>query len=131
MFALVGLSFWWFIVIRYENTDYIELIARICATVGVAVISRYCAIQASKCKVIETKLRKIQLQMGTFDAFVASLEKKEQDRLKIESTENLIAQKDWLIHDKEEIDIIKDFEKLVNKFGYTVKISNKDDKNTN
>lgn len=128
MLALVGLSIWWFIVIRYENTDYIALIARICATVGVAVISRYCAIQASKCKVIETKLRKIQLQMATFDAFVASLDKNEQDRLKIELTENLIAQKDWLIHDKDEASIIKDFEKLVNKFGYTVDIFNQNDK---
>ncbi|MBR2848561.1 MAG: apolipoprotein A1/A4/E family protein [Clostridia bacterium] len=130
MLALIGLSMWWFVFTHYSNTDYIALIARVCATVGVAVISRYCAIQASKSKVIETKLRKIQLQMGTFDAFVASLDKSEQDRLKIELTEKLISQKDWLIHDKDEIDIIKDFEKLVNKFGYTVKISNKDETDT-
>lgn len=123
MIFLVGLSIWWFVFTKYNNTDYIALIARICATVGVAVISRYCAIQASKCKVIEMKLRKIQLQMATFDAFVASLPKDEQDRLKIDLTKKIIEQKDWLTHDKNEINIIKDFAKLVNKFGYSVEIT--------
>lgn len=128
MIALVGLSIWWFVFTKYENTEYIALIARICATVGVAVISRYCAIQASKAKVVETKLRKIQLQMATFDAFVASLEKDAQDELKIKLTNQLIDQKDWLSHDKNEINIIKDFERLIGKFGYKVEF-NKDDDN--
>lgn len=117
------LSVWWFVFTRYNNTDYIALVARICATVGVAVIFRYCAIQASKCKVIEMKLRKIQLQMATFDAFVASLPKAEQDSLKIDLTKKIIEQKDWLTHDKNEINIIKDFTKLINKFGYSVEIT--------
>lgn len=123
MVCLVGLSVWWFVFTRYNNTDYIALVARICATVGVAVISRYCAIQASKCKVVEMKLRKIQLQMATFDAFVASLPKAEQDRLKIDLAKKIIEQKDWLTHDKNEINIIKDFAKLINKFGYSVEIT--------
>ena len=69
------------------------------------------------------KLRKIQLQMATFDAFVASLPKDEQDRLKIDLTKKIIEQKDWLTHDKNEINIIKDFAKLINKFGYSVEIT--------
>lgn len=121
MVALVGLSIWWFVFTRYENTDFIALIARVCATVGVAVISRYCALQASKAKVVETKLRKIQLQMATFDAFVGSLEKADQDDLKIKLTNNLIDQKDWLVHDKNEINIIKDFERLLGKYKHTYK----------
>ena len=79
---LIGLSIWWFVFNKYGHTDYIQLIARICASVGFAVVSRYSAIQASKNKVMETKLRKIQLQMATFDAFVASLDKEEQDKFK-------------------------------------------------
>ena len=118
--ALIGLSMWWFIFNKYNNTDYIQLIARICASVGFAVVSRYSAIQASKNKVMETKLRKIQLQMATFDAFVASLDKEEQDKLKIELTHKLIEQEDWLVHDKNEIDTIKDVVKLLEKFGYKV-----------
>ncbi len=129
MIVLVGLSIWWFVFTRYENADYIALIARVCATVGVAVISRYCAIQASKSKVVETKLRKIQLQMATFDAFVASLEKDAQDDLKIKLTNQLIDQKDWLSHDKNEINIIKDFERLIGKFGYKVELNKDDDDN--
>ena len=129
MIALVGLSIWWFVFTKYENTEYIALIARICATVGVAVISRYCAIQASKAKVVETKLRKIQLQMATFDAFVASLDKDAQDELKIRLTNQLIDQKDWLSHDKNEINIIKDFEKLIGKIGYKVELNKDDDDN--
>ena len=129
MIALVGLSIWWFVFTQYENTEYIALIARICATVGVAVISRYCAIQASKAKVVETKLRKIQLQMATFDAFVASLDKDAQDELKIKLTNQLIDQKDWLSHDKNEINIIKDFEKLIGKIGYKVELNKDDDDN--
>ena len=65
--------------------------------------------------------------MGTFDAFVASLDKETQDQLKIELTHKLIDQKDWLLHDKEEVEIIKDFEKIVNKLGYNVEIKNKQD----
>ena len=121
MVALVGLSIWWFVFTQYKNTDFIALIARVCATVGVAVISRYCALQASKAKVVETKLRKIQLQMATFDAFVGSLEKSDQDELKIKLTNKLIDQKDWLVHDKNEINIIKDFERLLGKYQHTHK----------
>lgn len=128
MVCMVVLSVLWFVFTRYNNTDYITLVARICATVGVAVISRYCAIQASKCKVVEMKLRKIQLQMATFDAFVASLPKDEQDRLKIDLAKKIIEQKDWLTHDKNEINIIRDFAKLINKFGYSVEITK--DENT-
>ncbi len=127
MIVLVGLSIWWFVFTSYSSNDYFALIAKVFATVGVGVISRYCAIQASKNKVIETKLRKIQLQMGTFDAFVASLDKETQDQLKIELTHKLIDQKDWLLHDKEEVEIIKDVEKIVNKLGYKVEIKNKQD----
>ena len=47
--------------------------------------------------------------MATFDAFVGSLEKSDQDALKIELTHKLIDQEDWLKHDKNEINIIKDF----------------------
>lgn len=126
MIALVGLSIWWFVFTSYSSNDYFALIAKVCATVGVGVISRYCAIQASKNKVIETKLRKIQLQMGTFDAFVASLDKETQDQLKIELTHKLIDQNDWLAHDKEEVEVIKNFEKIINKFGYIVEIKNKE-----
>lgn len=118
--ALIGLSMWWFVFNKYNNTDYIQLIARICASVGFAVVSRYSAIQASKNKVMETKLRKIQLQMATFDAFVASLNKEEQDKLKIELTHKLIEQEDWLVHDNNEIDTIKDVVKLLEKSGYKV-----------
>lgn len=121
MGALVGLSIWWFVFTQYENTEFISLIARVCATVGVAVISRYCALQASKAKVVETKLRKIQLQMATFDAFVGSLEKADQDELKIKLTNKLIDQKDWLVHDKNEINIIKDLERLLGKIQHTYK----------
>ncbi|MBQ3213984.1 MAG: hypothetical protein IJB10_03135 [Clostridia bacterium] len=127
MLALVGLSIWWFVFTKYSNTDYIALIARVCATIGVAAVARYCAIQASKSKVIETKLRKTQLEMATFDAFISSLEKEEKDKLKIELTKKIFNQKDWLDHDKNEINIIKDFEKIINKFGYKVEI-NKDTK---
>ena len=115
MVALIGLSIWWFVVTRYEHADYISLIARVCATVGVGVISRYSAIQASKAKVVEFKLRKIQLQMATFDAFVASLDKNAQDELKIKLTNQLIDQKDWLSHDKNEINIIKEERKSERK----------------
>ena len=113
--CLIGLSICWFVIKEYNNTDYVLLIARICASVGFAVVSRYSAIQASKNKVMETKLRKIQLQMATFDAFVASLEKEEQDKLKIELTHKLIEQEDWLVHDKNEIDTIKEIERVFNK----------------
>lgn len=115
MLALVGVSIWWFVFTEYSNTDYIALIAKVVATVGIAVISRYCALQASKNKVIETKLRKIQLQMRTFDAFVASLEKAEQDKVKIELTNKLIEQGDWLNHDKDEVDITTACEKIISK----------------
>ena len=118
--CLIVLSICWFIIKEYNNTDYVLLIARICASVGFAVVSRYSAIQASKNKVMETKLRKIQLQMATFDAFVASLDKEEQDKLKIELTHKLIEQEDWLVHDKNEIDTIKDVVKLLEKSGYKV-----------
>lgn len=118
--CLIVLSIWWFVFNRYNNTDYIQLIARVCAGVGVAVVSRYSAIQASKNKVMETKLRKIQLQMATFDAFVASLGKEEQDKLKIELTYKLIEQEDWLVHDKNEIDTVKDIIKLLEKSGYKI-----------
>ena len=123
MVALIGLSIWWFVFTKYSNTDYVALIARVCATIGVAAVARYCSIQASKSKVIETKLRKTQLEMATFDAFVASLEKGDRDKLKIELTQKLINQKDWLIHDKDEVEIIKDFEKIIKKFGYSVEIN--------
>lgn len=118
--CLIVLSICWFVIKEYNNTDYVLLIARICASVGFAVVSRYSAIQASKNKVMETKLRKIQLQMATFDAFVASLDKEEQDKLKIELTHKLIEQEDWLVHDKNEIDTIKDVVKLLEKSGYKV-----------
>ncbi len=124
MIVLVGLSIWWFVFTTYSNNDYFALIAKVCATVGVGVISRYCAIQASKNKVVETKLRKIQLQMSTFDAFVASLNKETQDNLKVELTHELINQKDWLTHDKEEVEVIKNFEKIINKLGYTIELKN-------
>lgn len=126
MGILVGLSIWWFVFTRYTSNDYMALIAKIFATVGIAVIARYCAIQASKSKTVETKLRKIQLQMGTFDAFVASLDKEKQGALKIELTQKLINQQDWLDIDKDEIDVIKEFEKIINKFGYSVEINKKD-----
>ena len=126
MLALVGLSIWWFVFTTYSSNDYFALIAKVFATVGVGVISRYCAIQASKNKVVETKLRKIQLQMSTFDAFVASLDKDTQDNLKVELTHKLIDQKDWLAHDKEEVEVIKNFEKIINKFGYTIELKNKE-----
>lgn len=129
MLALVGLSIWWFVFTTYSNNDYFALIAKICATVGVGAISRYCAIQASKNKSVETKLRKIQLQMVTFDAFVASLDKAEQAKLKIELTNKLIEQKDWLTHDKDEVDVIKDFEKILNEFGCTIEIKTKNNNN--
>lgn len=122
MVALVGLSIWWFVFTQYNNTEFIALIARVCATVGVAVISRYCALQASKAKVVETKLRKIQLQMATFDAFVGSLEKSDQDALKIELTHKLIDQEDWLKHEKNEINIIKDFSRLLGKYNQEYKL---------
>lgn len=130
MLVLVGLSIWWFVATKYTNTDYIALIAKVFATIGIAVIARYCAIQASKCKVIETKLRKIQLQMATFNAFVASLEKDVQDKLKLELTQKLINQKDWIVHDKNEVDILKEFEKILKKYGYVnekTKTENKTD----
>lgn len=118
--ALIVCSVIWFIVNKYSNADYLQLIARVCATAGFAVIARYSAIQASKNKVMETKLRKIQLQMATFDAFVASLDKEEQDKLKIDLTHKLIEQEDWLVHDKNEIDTVKDIEKLLEKQGYKI-----------
>lgn len=128
MLALVGLSIWWFVFTKYSNTDYIALIARICATVGIAAVARYCAIQASKRKVIEFKLRKTQLEMSTFDAFISSLEKEERDKLKIELTKKIFNQKDWLTHDKNEVEIINDFEKIIKKFGYSIEVNknNKD-----
>ncbi len=128
LICLIGLSIWWFVFKQYSNTDYVLLISRVCASVGFAVVSRYSAIQASKNKVMETKLRKIQLQMSTFDAFVSSLNKEEQDKLKIELTQKLIEQEDWLVHDKNEIDTIKDVEKLFKKVGYKVEISKSDSK---
>lgn len=118
--ALIVCSVIWFIINKYGNADYLQLIARVCATAGFAVIARYSAIQASKNKVMETKLRKIQLQMATFDAFVASLNKEAQDELKIELTHKLIDQEDWLVHDKNEIDTVKDIEKLLEKQGYKI-----------
>ena len=118
--TLVVCSVIWFIVNKYANTDYLQLIARVCATAGFAVIARYSAIQASKNKVMETKLRKIQLQMATFDAFVASLDKEEQDKLKIDLAKKLIEQEDWLVHDKNEIDAVKDVVKLLEKSGYKI-----------
>ena len=126
MLALVGLSIWWFVFTSYSNNDYFALIAKVCATVGVGIISRYCAIQASKNKVVETKLRKVQLQMATFDAFVSSLNKETQDSLKVELTHTLIEQKDWLMHDKEEVEVMKNFEKIINKLGYTLEIKDKE-----
>lgn len=128
MLALVGLSIWWFVATKYSNNDYIALIAKIFATIGIAVISRYCAIQASKSKVVETKLRKIQLQMATFDAFVASLDKDTQNTLKVELTQSLIKQKDWLAHDKNEVEIIKAFEKIMKNFGYSIEIKKEENK---
>ena len=123
MCALVFLSIRWFVVAEYSNTDYIALIARVCATIGIAGIARYCAIQASKRKVIETKLRKTQLEMATFDAFISSLDKKDRDMLKNELTKKIFNQKDWLIHDKNEIEIIKDFERIIKKFGYSIEVN--------
>lgn len=121
--ALVGSSVYWFMVMDYANTDYVLLIARICASIGFAVVSRYSAIQASKNKVVETKLRKIQLQMGTFDAFVASLDKGEQDNLKKDLTRKLIEQEDWIHHDKNEIDTVNEAVKLLEKLGYNVELN--------
>lgn len=124
--ALVVGSIIWFIVNKYENTDYLQLIARVCASAGFAIIARYSAIQASKNKVVETKLRKIQLQMATFDAFVASLEKRTQDELKIELARKLVDQEDWITHDKNEIDTIKDLEKVLNKMGHSISVNIKE-----
>ena len=124
--ALVGCSIYWFIVNKYANTDYLQLIARVCASAGFAIISRYSAIQASKNKVVETKLRKIQLQMATFDAFVASLEKGTQDELKIELARRLVEQEDWITHDKNEIDSIKELEKVLNKIGHSISVTIKE-----
>lgn len=130
--ALVVCSVIWFIVNKYDNTAYLQLMARVCASAGFAVIARYSAIQASKNKVMETKLRKVQLQMATFDAFVASLEKKTQDELKIKLTNKLIDQEDWIAHDKNEIDTIKELEKALKKTGHAINISIKEkEKDTN
>ena len=41
------------------------------------------------------------------------IDKEEQDKLKIELTHKLIEQEDWLVHDKNEIDTIKDVVKLL------------------
>ena len=123
LICLIALSIWWFVFKQYSNSDYVLLISRICATIGFAVVSRYSAIQASKNKVMETKLRKIQLQISTFDAFVSSLNKEEQDKLKIELTHKLTEQEDWLTHDKNEIDSFKDIEKIIRKAGYKIEIN--------
>ena len=122
MGALIYLSIYWFVITPSSELNYITLIAKIFATFGIIGLARYCSIQASKYKTIETKLRKVQLQMVTFDSFVATLKKPEQDRLKIKLAELLINQKDWLQHDKNEIDTIKDFTKIMKKLGHEVNI---------
>lgn len=115
--ALIAVSVFWFIKADYTTTNYISLIAKALGTVSVATIARYCAIQASKNKTLSTKLRKIELQMLSFDAFVATLPEQTQIELKTELTKLFINQKDWLDHDKDEMDIIKDYNKLLKRMG--------------
>ena len=123
MSALIGLSIYWLVITPQNDLNYISLLAKVFATFGVIGFARYCAIQASKSKTLETKLRKVELQMVTFDSFVATLDPKEQDRLKIKLAELLINQKDWLAHDKNELDVVNDIAKILKKTGHKIEIN--------
>ena len=62
--------------------------------------------------------------MKTFDAFVATLDKVEQDKLKIELTKKVIEQGDWISHDKDEVDIINEYHKILSKINKNTKNNN-------
>lgn len=122
MLALIVVSICWFVVKSYSSVEYLSLIARVIATVAVAGIAKYCSAQASRDRRLETKLRKVQLQMASFDSFTATLKEEEQNKLKIQLTELLINQKDWLAKTKNEIDIVNDFTKIMKNLGHEVNI---------
>ncbi|MBE7082530.1 MAG: hypothetical protein E7378_02475 [Clostridiales bacterium] len=123
MALLIGVSIWWFIFKTYTSSDYMSLIAKVVATIGIVSLARYCSLQASKNKVLETKLRKTQLQMATFDTFVANLDPTERTRLKVQLTELLINQKDWIKDDKNELNVVNDIAKILKKTGHKIEIN--------
>ncbi len=122
MVALIVVSIFWFVIKSYSSVEYLSLIARVIATVGIAGIAKYCSSQAFRDRKLETKLRKVQLQMASFDSFTATLKEAEQNKLKIELTELLIHQKDWLIKSENDIDIVNDFVKIMKNLGHEVNI---------
>jgi len=114
--VLITCSIRWFVLISYDSINYLNLFAKTIATIGIGGVAGYCSMQASKSKILETKMRKIQLQMMSFDTFVANLGEKERTALKVELTKKFINQKDWLKPEKKEYDIVEDFNQILKHF---------------
>ena len=121
--GIVGISLYWFVFNNFGEANYLSLIAKVLATIAIIGLAKYSSVQASKNKKLEIKLRKTQLQMATFDTFVANLPEKERNRLKIQLIELLINEKDWLPDEKNEINITEDMVKLLERKGIKFEIN--------
>lgn len=118
----VGASTYWFVLEGVDFTNYYNFIGKALTALSATILARYSSIQASKNKVIETKLRKTQLEMKTFNSFVEDLPKEQKDNLKQKLTNKMIDQDEWINHDKEEVSSIEQLKKALNKLGFTINI---------
>jgi|LGOV01.1.fsa_nt_gb hypothetical protein len=123
MALVIWISFQWFLNTDYSNENYLNLISKVISTVSIGLLASYSAIQASKSKVIEMRLRKRQLEMATFDVFIKTLDGNKKQELKEKFVNKIINEDEWIKHDKNELNSAKSLKKVLEVFDFKIDVS--------